>query len=283
MKPINDDLRKQAYSRAGFFTLIPMLLIGVLVWSGMKNGVVNNDTNCKEIERAKTELKTANEVINSIVSLQGTMEEMFEAREILEEKYKKAFDEDPSRTSDEKSALEENENAIQNFLNIQQKESDTILRTIITQWDTELKLGTRIWTDYTGGSDDEAEMAKLEQENEKLKKENQFLEQKNRDAGPTNSRLENKISQLEGDKEELNSKLGSLKNLIGTHVNQMNGLRIDLGPKIDDIPEIVNKGNDKKISDEERRKVDNLIREIQSTISDMKNKLDLLDSNKSRY
>ena len=283
MKPINDDLRKKAFSRAGFFTLIPMLLVGVLVWSGMRNGVVNDEIDSEKFTKMERELTSANEVIDSIITLQNTMDNMFESRNTLEKDYIKVFDKDSSSISEERDLLQAQEKKIKDFLNTKQENSESLLRPIIVQYDKRLKLSQKIWKGYTGGSNDKAEVERLNKKIDGLNEENSKLKEKCNSSVPEIINLQNQIVQLNRDKEGLNSNLSALKGFIGTHINQMNGLRIDLGPKIDDIPEIVNKGNDKKISDEERRKVDNLIREIQSTISDMKNKLDLLDSNKSRY
>lgn len=280
MKPINNDLRKQAFTRAGFFTLVPMLLVGILVWSGMRNVEENESSKNEELVKMKSNLEQVKKPITKIVFLQDTLTKMFEKKRDLEEKYKEAFLQDPSLISDEKAALEKSEENIEDFLKSQDEKNDSILGPILNQYDVELRLSKKIWRDCLSDLGDDEVVEELKKELKNYKEELDDLRRK--DASSSNS-LQNKISQLEGVNANLNSSQGKIKNIILTHLNQMKNSNNSLALMINDIKKNMVEAGDEKLSKEEWRTIYEQTMNIIRTNGDVRSKLDYLENKVAEF
>lgn len=251
MKPMNDDARKGAITKAGFFTLIPMLLVGCLVWGGMK-GEGNNKTS-KSFNKV---IKDSRDSISSVYGLletskfhRDTVQKIMLKRKDLETKYYEAFSNDmntdkPSNDDLAKclTELETLEQSAKNFLDteISKIKNDDIYQTVAYQFKTfhsDLNLCIENRKKYLTSFDSKDEqVAALE---EKIKNLNVDLKDATRpclDHVNDIADLENKVSKLERDSEnnnrnnnekkkadddELKERLKNLATDIRTHIKKI--------------------------------------------------------------
>jgi len=217
MKPINDLQRKQAFNRAGFFTMIPMVLVGVLVWAAMQNKEVGNGND--ETTKVKNELENLEQNFATISFLQDTVMDMFKHRATLDKEYNEAFKKDSTDVAVEDGNLDTFDNTTSSYLDRQVKKSVdersiSIMSSTITQYKSEIALRRKIrksgqWSVLINKLEDKID--ELEKENKELKNKIDKLENNCKNTAPEIARLNNRITTLKDQIKGLENNKGDLK------------------------------------------------------------------------
>jgi len=238
MKPINDEQRKQAFTRAGFFTFIPMFLMGILVWGGMQNEAGNCEDCTEEKAKIEADLKESTNFIGIVSSLQDTVADMFEVRIALEDKYKKAFDKDSSLVAEESEALDNHDGKIESYLDAQRskvktKDNNQIIASLITGVKREIELKQKIRKNRIGVTKEDAEFTKLTEKFIQAQEKIDRLDNENDDFAPVIAELRMEKAQLLVDKEGLGNKNKDLQNKIDGLMNSQAEFLTTLVNKLD--------------------------------------------------
>ena len=171
MKPMNDAIRKQEFFKAGFFTLIPMLLVGCLVWGGMRGeGHVKIEGDyTKIISNARDSINHVYDLLEKIKYHKDTIEGMMEKRGILQQYYLTAIEKDTISNGlnkvefvNTKTELEDYEASLMDFLraelsNIKKLDIYKTAASQIVNFQNDLNLRIKDRKDYitSQGSEDE--------------------------------------------------------------------------------------------------------------------------------
>lgn len=243
MKPMNDTIRKQAYTRAGFFTLIPMFIVGVLVWSGMKNGSNLRQVTSEEVEILKDSIASVNKILAFTTTVQNSFIELMDKRDSMERVFKKAFITDSLNVTKEEGDLVSAEQEIREYLNQQRKnipkhESSMILDKMLTQFQYQSELKKKLRSNFIGNKNDSVEddnITELEDEIENLKDKLKLKSYDNRDSKTEIRDLKNKY---EDEKEEVKYLKEENRKLQRKHDKQVANEKEFLQNISDDLDEI---------------------------------------------
>ena len=219
---MNDDARKGAMTKAAFFTLIPMLLVGCLVWSGMKGENENTKLVSEKYAKIESDLTKKNTLLSLLSDYQDSIRNMMDQRLVLEDKFIKAYKEDSLNTVSESAQLNDFENKIKIYLTkasdeIRSVDVNNIASAMFVRSRKELELCQKNWLAVASNpsfvSDDDTgkkqilkeKVANSEEKIRKLEHEKRMMELKQegtRNQKSDSDNLKGEIAKLKGDIEK---------------------------------------------------------------------------------